>query len=272
MIASGRTAEGLPYLRAGSGTRTAALLFGAGALFEPLDRSPHRSRYVDIAARLLPGHATLVMGYHATPPAPYTLDVVARDVARGLDETGCRPDLLLGLSFGGFVALRLAALRPDLAPRLALLSSAHRFSPAGEAKLGRQAQALRQGDVTRLVTENAALFRRPWLNWLIRSRLALEGRRRIAGRLNPPASLARGHATLFGDTFGHTTDLARRIAAPTLVIGGTADQYFDTSAFRETAAIVARGETALFEHETHMLVLERQHDVRDTIARFCAGT
>lgn len=271
MIDAGRTSDGLPFLRAGHGPRTAVLLFGAGALFEPLDRSPHRGRYIGIAARLLPGFSTLLLGYHVAPPVPYTLDVVARDVARSIDETVGRPELLLGLSFGGFVALRVAAVRPDLAARLVLLSSAHRFSTAGLERLHRQALALQQGDVAELVLQNAALFRRPWLNWLIRSRLAWEGRHRIVTRLNPVATLARGYGTLFGDTFGRTTDLARRIAAPTLVVGGTADQYFDADAFRETAGLVERGETALFERETHMLVLERERDVRDAIARFAGS-
>lgn len=268
MLDFGRASNGLPYIRTGEGALRAALLFGASALFEPLDRSRQIARYAAIARELLPGFAITIYGYHEQPPVPYTLDTIVADIAQAIRETSGAPDLVVGLSFGGFVALRLAAACPDLVHRLVLLSSAHNFSLAGWEKVHRQHDALEAGDVASLVFENALLFRRPWLNLMVGARLAWEGRVRITARLNNAAMLARGYRTLFGETFDRTSIIARRVRAPTLVLGGTADQYFDSRLFEETAQLVPTGSAVLFAGETHMLVLERRRSVCNAIARF----
>lgn len=57
------------------------------------------------------------------------------------------PDMVLGISLEGMVAMRFAARHPELTRRLVILISAHRFSQSGEHIMERQFRALEQGDL-----------------------------------------------------------------------------------------------------------------------------
>ena len=75
-----------------------------------------------------------------------------------------KPDLIMGVSFGGFVAQRFAAQHPDLVDRLVIMVSGHRFSEACWRMMERQFRSLERGDFHELVKDNALLFRRSWYN------------------------------------------------------------------------------------------------------------
>jgi pimeloyl-ACP methyl ester carboxylesterase len=53
-----------------------------------------------------------------------------------------------------------------------------------------------------------------------------------------------------------------------LIIGGSADQYFDVAAFEETARRIPVARLELFDGETHMLPVERRRDVARELAEF----
>ncbi|MDP9353739.1 MAG: alpha/beta hydrolase [Chloroflexota bacterium] len=174
---------------------------------------------------------------------------------------------VIGVSFGGFVALRFAAIHPGLVDKLVLLVSAHRFSPEGQRRIAAQITALEAGDLYGLVRDNAVLFRRPWYNWLVRLRY-LRRKGRFAAEFNDPASIARAYRALFSTDFERNGAYAARIGAETLVIGGTADQFFGRDDFEETARLIPRARLELFEGERHMLPVERRRDVAGLLADF----
>jgi pimeloyl-ACP methyl ester carboxylesterase len=60
------------------------------------------------------------------------------------------------------------------------------------------------------------------------------------------------------------------VKADTLVLGGTADQYFDVEAFTETARLIPSAQLKLFEGETHMLPIERRGEVAQVLKAFLA--
>ncbi|HEY1954041.1 MAG TPA: alpha/beta fold hydrolase [Polyangiaceae bacterium] len=64
-----------------------------------------------------PGH-----GKSDVPP-PFSLDDNARALADALDALGAKRAVLVGLSWGGMIAMRLAALAPDRVAGLALLDT-----------------------------------------------------------------------------------------------------------------------------------------------------
>ena len=176
-VESGLLAGRVPYLCGGSGPRTACVFFGVNALFRRLDHTPDPGRYLRQISRLLPHHRVTILGY-----AGSHFEEIVRDMARAMPTP---PDVVVGISFGGFVAMRFAAQYPELVQRLVLLVSAHRFSLAGWRRMERQFEALERGDLQTLIRENALLFRRPWYNWLVQLARALEGGRpaghRVAG-------------------------------------------------------------------------------------------
>ena len=262
----------IPYIRGGSGPRKAVVFFGGNALLKRLDRSDARRYAGTVAALLPPGTTFLILGYEADPPPSYGLDAIVGDLARIVgDEVGRAT--VVGLSFGGFVALRFAAARPELVDRLVLLVSAHRFSAEGRERVAAQLACLEAGDLAGLVRANAALFRRPRYNWLVRARL-WHGRRsgRFAAGFNDPAAVARAYRALFAADLGRNAALAAGIGAEALVVGGTADQFFGRGAFEETARLIPRARLALLAGERHMLPVERRRDVARLLADFLNGS
>jgi pimeloyl-ACP methyl ester carboxylesterase len=258
-VETGLLADRVPYIRGGSGQREAVVFFGVNALFRRLDKTPNPGRYARQVSRLLPGHKFTILGY-----AGSSFEEIVRDMALAIRTP---PDVVMGISFGGFVAMRFAAQHPELVRRLVLLASAHRFSPGGRRMIERQIEALERGDFRTLVSQNALLFRRPWYNWLVRLKLWKDGNR-LAADFRDPAAILRDYRQLFGPDFKNNTAYARRIVGPTLVAGGTADQYFDLAASQETAALIPGAQIHLFERETHMLPIEKSDDVAAAIKDF----
>ena len=123
------------------------------------------------------------------------------------------------------------------------------------------------GDFYGLVRENAILYRRLPYNWLVQLQL-WKDKDKVASEFNDPASIARAYQGLFGADFERNGEYADRIAAETLIVGGTADQYFDAAAFEETARRIPVARLELFDGETHMLPVERRRDVARVVAEF----
>jgi len=218
-------------------------------------------------ARLLPkGRTVYVLGYDPAPSADHSIETIVRDVAQIMrDVTG--PATVMGISFGGFVAARLAADHPDLVRELILMVSAHRFSPDGRRSVDRQLEYAWAGDFEKFLDEFGLVFRRPWLNWLIRLRLRKE-RSRLCKTMNDPAVIVRGLNAVAGEDFGSDPAWLARITAPTLIVGATRDPFFDVAALEETARHIPCAQLKLFERETHMLPVERARDVAKVVTRF----
>ncbi len=260
----------IPYIKGGSGPRSVVVFFGANTLFKRLDRSDPR-RYAGTVAALLPAGTTFhILGYEEDPPPSYGLDAIVDDLLRIVgDEIGRAT--VVGISFGGFVALRFAAAHPELVDKLVLLVSAQRFSAEGQRRIAAQLAALEAGDLDGLVRDNAVLFRRPWYNWLVRLRYRRR-RGRFDAEFNDPASIARAYRGLFSTDFARNAEFAAGIAAETLVVAGTADQFFDRDALEETARSIPRSRLELFEGERHMLPVERRRDIDRLLADFLGGS
>ncbi|HZH51294.1 MAG TPA: alpha/beta hydrolase [Microvirga sp.] len=258
----------IPYVKAGSGPDP-IVVFNGGQAFVRRPSPARASRDARRIARLLPeGRPIYILGYDPAPPADYRIETIVRDFAEIL-RTEIGPATVMGISFGGFVAARLAAEHPDLAKELILMVSAHRFSSEGRRSIERQIECARRHDFQALLAEFGLVFRRPWLNWLIRLRFWMEGKR-LDEKMNDPDVIVRGLSAVASEEFGRDPEWLARIEAPTLIVGGTRDQFFDVQAMQETARLIPCARLELFERETHMLPVERPRDVARTVATFLA--
>ncbi len=256
----------IPFVKTGSGSDPIVVLNGGQAFVRrPTPARAHRD--AKRIARLLPSRRPIyVLGYDPAPPAGYSIDMIVSDVSRILrDEIG--PASVMGISFGGFVATRLAADHPDLVKDLILMVSAHRFSDQGRRSVDRQIEYAWQGDFEGFLDEFGLVFRRPWLNWLLRLRLKQE-RKRLHETMNDSAIIVRGLNAVAGEDFGEDPSWLRTIRARTLIVGATRDPFFDAEAMEETARLIAGARLKLFKGETHMLPVERARDVAKVVRAF----
>lgn len=88
----------------------------------------HGQRWEHMATEHLPGIAVLapdLLGHGRSPwSAPWTIDANVAALTGLLEAEGSGPVVVVGHSFGGAIALNLAAARPDLVSALVLLDPA----------------------------------------------------------------------------------------------------------------------------------------------------
>ncbi|MBB3018473.1 pimeloyl-ACP methyl ester carboxylesterase [Microvirga lupini] len=266
---SGLFLNRIPYVKVGSGQNPILVLNGGQAFV----RRPTPARALRDAkriSRLLPrDRAIYILGYEPYPPANYGIGTIVVDISQVLrEEIG--PATIMGISFGGFVAAKLAAEHPDLVREMILMVSAHRFSSEGRRSIDRQIECAWRGDFEGFLDEFGLVFRRPWLNWLLRLRLRQE-RTRLHETMNDPAIIVRGLHAVAGEDLRRDPAWLTTIRAPTLIVGGTRDPFFDVEAMAETARMIPCSQLKLFERETHMLPVERPRAVAKAIKTFLAS-
>lgn len=241
---------------ASAGARAGAVVVVSGGQAFVQRPTPERmARDARRIARLVRRDFILV-GHDATSPR------LGADLAAILAELGGAREVV-AISYGGPVALRAAAERPELFARLTLLSSAHDFSAEGKRRLARQIELAERGDLVGLVGEYAGLFRRPWLNWLLGLRLRT-ARARLVGPLNDPALIVRGLRAVLEDPLDPS--LLARVTAPCVILGGTRDQFFGDGMMQRTASLLRGATLELWEGETHMVAVERAGPIAKRLA------
>ncbi len=268
-IHTGRFLHKIPYIKGGGGPRTMVFFYGASALLTSLEKSSIAAHLHIIREYVPEGYTYYVLGYEQYPQTPYCLDQMADDFARIIaQETG--KTVIVGVSFGGFVAMRFAAQYPALTEKLVLLISAHTFSAAGKKKIAKMKQLVSEGRYYELLKENTLLFRRWWLNLLARFLLWKDKKNKLRS-LNSPTALKDSLEGLFSRQVGDNIAYLGKIRAKTLVIGGTKDQFFGPDEFGETAAHIGDARLQLFAAETHMLPVERNKETGAVVKNFITG-
>jgi pimeloyl-ACP methyl ester carboxylesterase len=151
-----------------------------------------------------------------------TIADIASDYATAIEaDLGGRADVV-GISTGGPIAIQLAIDRPDLVRRLVLVSTGYRLSPVGKRAQRLLMKHVREGNA-----------RRGWasLGEAMSSSPVMEKLTAVfmwaAGSLMTPDDPRDMLITLEAeDRFDAGTEMAR-IAAPTLMINGGKDRFYD---------------------------------------------
>lgn len=257
----------VPYVRIGSGPEPIVVINGGNAFVRRFDPSS-AARNARQIVRLFPaGSSICILGYDTSASPPCDVSAIAEDIAE-IIRTNFGTASVAGISFGGFVATRLAAEHPELVRRLILLSTAHRFSDEGRRRVRQQIADAACGDFVSMAQPFLTLFRRPWLNLLLRFAIRT-GRRSLAQKMNAPQFIVCMLESALAAGEGAHPHLGQ-IRAKTLLVAGTRDQFFDFPALQETVAAIPSAELVLFDGETHMLALERPHDVARAVGTFAS--
>lgn len=259
-------ARGIPYTHFGEKPPEVVVINGGQGFVR--QQTPRRQRRdCRRIARILPADTSFVLlGYPDAVPGA-TLEILAERMAE-LVARRFGPIILVGISFGGILALRLASRNAALVRRLILVSSAHELGETGRGLVRQQVSHVLAQDYVALMESFTTVFRRPWRNALLRAALWL-GRKRLAQHMGNTQTIVRYLNALL-ECSGERADWLNSIEAQTLVIGGEDDQFFGEGAMKRTADRIAGSTLHLIEGEQHMMMVECSGIVARAIANWLA--
>ncbi len=199
-------------------------------------------------------------GLTSVPAGPYSMAMLAADVAAVLDALGVAAAHVAGLSIGGFIAQAMAARAPARVRSLVLCDTALAISPPTmwqeRAALAR-AQGMEpfvQPVLARWVTEN--FLDAP----------EAEGLRAMLRRTAPEGYAGAAEALAVADMTGSTPALR----LPALVLVGEHDVATPPAAARELQAAIPGAELVELPGVAHIPTMQRPDDVTRAIAAFLA--
>jgi len=182
----------------------------------------------------------------------------AAEVVRLLDHLSIPRAHVLGTSFGGEVAIQLAADHPERVDRLVVLTATDRLTPEmieATVRFERAARDAADGG------DGGKLFRILAPTAFSKAFLEAQPRDFVETRARQIASLP---LSFFGGIAGimrtlretHLTDAFPRITAPTLVMGAALDETFPIEHSRAIAQKIARARLVVLEGSGHAAVVE----------------
>jgi len=189
-------------------------------------------------------------GGSANPKRPFKMADFRDVVAEALTKLGYTTSAVIGHSFGGGVALSVAATYPDLVSRLLLANSAvvRKSSPEKQAKKG------------------LAKIVKP----LFRPRAMQPLRRAIYRAMGSEDYVETPHLT---ETYKRIVDedlrpYLPRISQPTLIIWGENDKETPLQDAKAIESGVEHGELVILSGAGHFSFLDKPEDFRDELLNF----
>ncbi len=250
------------YLVGGSGDPVVLVHGLAGAASNWVELVPELARRHRLLVVELPGHGG------SEPLRGATVGAFAEAVAAVLETEGAEPALVVGHSFGGHVALRLAQQRPELVRGLLLAAPAGiQTSTRAARAVVRTATALRPGRWVaplRHSCADRAWFRRVVFRpWFVSDPLALSPEAAIGFLDGPPA-----HADTTTAGRAMTADDARlgldRVSCPVVLLWGARDAQLPLDDAFDYARRL-RAKLRVVADCGHLVIAERPHACLDAL-------
>lgn len=238
------------FTEAGEG-EPVVLLHGWGASSQSVaDLSAALADTFRVLAVDLPG-----FGWSQAPPEAWGTAEYAGHLERLMQETGMPGAALLGHSFGGRIAIRVAARQPARVSRLVLVASAG-IRPRR-----------RVGYYLRLATAKLARWFFTLPGWGATGQRAIS---RVSGRFGSRDYRAAGNMrpTLVKVVNEDLTPLLPAVQAPTLILWGDQDEEVPRGAMEIMAARIPGARLVVFEGAGHFPFLDMPERFCRTVKEF----
>jgi pimeloyl-ACP methyl ester carboxylesterase len=253
----------MDFLTWGDGPRTLLFMPGGPGSAVPRGAMARMTRRW-FAPFVEAGYAVWYVTRRRGMPEGHRVEDMAADYAYVIaEELGGRVDLVVGESFGGMIALYLAALHSDSWDHLAVVVAAAEVSDWGKQVDSRLADALTRDDTAgfgaafaeyALPGEGARWVRRlvgPWI-----------GRSLLSGKNYPPSDLA---VEIAAEMSFDARPVLARTEKPVLLISGDRDRFFPREVVEETARLVPDCTLVLYEGQGHMGVASSRRVAPDVL-------
>jgi 3-oxoadipate enol-lactonase len=203
------------------------------------------------------------------PDIPYSMEMMAGDLAGLLENIGIKTTHVFGISMGGMIAQNFALLYPEKVKTLILgattCGGSHRIMPDMEA-----IKVLFDMDrMQKLTPEERARETLPFVfsQEFIKTNQALIQQllAKMVGHVTP----LHGYVRQAGAIMGHDTyERLPEIKAPTLVIAGDADKLVPVENSRLIASRIPNAELVTLKNMGHGFNIEAADEVNHVVLRF----
>jgi len=201
-------------------------------------------------------------GRSDTPPGPYTIDDVGRDVVELLDHVGAERAHVAGVSLGGMTAMWLAIHAPQRVDRLVLLCTSPRMGPA---------ETWRERSATVREHGTQAIVDATMERWLTEDYRATHDISALVEMFNGIDDEGYANCCAIIERMDQTAGLAQ-IGAPTLVIGGAQDPSTPPAEHAaRIAAAIPGARLEVLDPGAHLINVERPDEVTALIAGHLEG-
>jgi len=206
-----------------------------------------------------------ILGYDPQISVETFLADIAEDFGEFIQKR-IGPCSIAGISFGGGVAIPFAAKFPELTKKLLLIVSSYAMSEQGLRLCQEVIDLTNNKDRFQAQIRLTCLVRNPLLKYLLRISTHLKWPR-MQPYLNPPSAVVNAYTHLIKYNYG-LKKYIHSIKAPTLMIGGTKDQFFSVELFQELANAIEDCETVLFKNATHAVPVEKIFKIKKLVKEF----
>ncbi|MGC8834363.1 MAG: alpha/beta fold hydrolase [Armatimonadota bacterium] len=206
-------------------------------------------------------------GETESPPGPYSMEMMARDVLGLLDHLGIASAALVGLSMGGYVALAFCRLRPERVSSLVLADTkATPDTPESKAARDDMVRQVQNCGVDFLVE---TMLPRLLTQKTIQS--APQVVQRVADMIKstPPAGAVG--ALLGMRDRPDSTDVLRSLRCPLLCICGAEDAVTPPSVAEEMASTAPNGRVRIIPEAGHLANIEQPDEFNKALMEFLSS-
>lgn len=207
-----------------------------------------------------------VISYDPNLPADHTSESVATDFGEFIKEVVQQPAIIMGISYGGSIAIPFAGMFPEWVEKLILMVCTYTVRGSG-VELGNQlVQLAKEGKPFTLKRRIEGLYHRKILRKIFQLQVWRDWPE-LEETMNPLSTFINAYTHLLGSPESRKKYLSK-ITAPTLILGGTEDQFASVQDYRETRDLIPNATLVLYDGQTHTVPIEKVFDVSSVISKF----